>query len=360
LKLINGIVMDRFAYLPMGRRRPWLIIGQGGIVLGLLAMASASPGPLDAVLLGAFAFAIQLWTTVQDVAVDGLAVDVIPEDELGRANGFMYGGQAIGIAAGASIAGGLLAAQGLPAAALALAAMVGLILLMVLCVRERAGERLLPWSAGEASAESLDRHLGALGPIVKGVARAMTARDTLLFLPALFLGGVTYGLFIGLAPLFGAQRLGWAEATYASWTGTANLVAGLSAVLLLGFAVERWGARRSFLLHHLLGAAMALLLFWLMRGGGGSAVLVTAIFAFTLLDNLRSVSGSAVAMRLSEPAVAATQFSLFMAVANLGISAASASLGTLDRLGGLEAMAAAIVGAGLLGAGFAAAAKVGR
>jgi PAT family beta-lactamase induction signal transducer AmpG len=27
LKLVNGVVMDRFAFLAMGRRRPWLIAG---------------------------------------------------------------------------------------------------------------------------------------------------------------------------------------------------------------------------------------------------------------------------------------------------------------------------------------------
>lgn len=52
LKLINGIIMDRFAFLPMGRRRPWIIAGQGGIVAGLLALAWANPGALDAALLG--------------------------------------------------------------------------------------------------------------------------------------------------------------------------------------------------------------------------------------------------------------------------------------------------------------------
>ncbi len=360
LKLINGIVMDRFAFLAMGRRRPWVIAGQMGIVIGLLVLAFVNPGALDAALLGAFAFSINLATTIQDVAVDGLAVDVIPANELGRANGFMFGGQAMGIAAGASLSGTLIAHQGLPVAMVALAALVAAILLIVMVVRERPGERLLPWSDGAASTTSLERQLGTFGAIFGNVFRAISERHTLVFLPALFLGGASYGLFVGLAPLFGSNRLGWTDDTYANWAGQANLAAGFAGVLLFGFVTERLGARRTFIGFHLMNALTASVMLALMPGFDGPLLLIAGIFAFTALDILRSVAGSAVAMRRCTPAVAATQFSVFMAVTNLGTSVASALLGSLDRLGGIPAMVMALIFAGLAGAAFASVAKAGR
>jgi PAT family beta-lactamase induction signal transducer AmpG len=36
LKIINAPIMDRFTYLPMGRRRPWVIFGQLGLILSFL------------------------------------------------------------------------------------------------------------------------------------------------------------------------------------------------------------------------------------------------------------------------------------------------------------------------------------
>ena len=57
LKFINGFVMDRFAWLPMGRRRPWLIVSQSCIAMGLVAFAVANPNVEQVLILSAFGFA---------------------------------------------------------------------------------------------------------------------------------------------------------------------------------------------------------------------------------------------------------------------------------------------------------------
>lgn len=90
------------------------------------------------------------------------------------------------------------------------------------------------------------------------------------------------------------------------------------------------------------------------------AAFIGAIFLFTALTFLRSVTGGSLAMRLCTPAVAATQFAVFMAIFNLGRAIASASLGWLDSLGGIPAMFAAMAVCALVTAAFAFAAKVGR
>ncbi len=360
LKLINGIIMDRFAFLAMGRRRPWVIAGQAAIVTGLIVMAVISPAPNDILLLGGLAFAINIATTVQDVAVDGLAIDVIPEDEYGRCGGYMIGGQAIGIAISATMSGQLIAAFGLSAALLALAALVGAMLVLAILVRERPGERLMPWSAGTASAVNVDRHLGAFGKIIIGVLKAIFNRPTLTILPAIFLAGAADGLFLGIAPLFGANILGWGDGVYAGWSGPANLISGLLGVLVFGLLAERFGAKRMFVMAHLLSGGAALAVLALRPEWASPQLLIIAIFVFSSLLIFQLVTASAVAIRLCSPAVAATQFSLFMATINLGAVAASALLGTLDAWGGFDAMFSAMVVIGILGAAFAFAAKVGR
>ncbi|HZV85449.1 MAG TPA: MFS transporter, partial [Brevundimonas sp.] len=219
---------------------------------------------------------------------------------------------------------------------------------------------LFPWSKGEASRINLDKHVGAFLPILRHLLAAMFQRPTLVFLPALFLSGAAYGLFVGMAPLFGAKVLNWGEDTYASWSGQANLVAGIGGALVFGFMAEHWGARRMVVASHLATAAAAAIFLAIAADWGVPAVLIIAIFVFTALQVFGSVTTSAVAMRRCAPAVAATQFSLFMAVSNIGISLASASLGTLDRLGGFPAMVIALIGTGIIGAAFAYVAKVGR
>ena len=80
LKLVNGFIMDRYTFLAMGRRRVWLIGAQLLMVALLIACALMSPGVKDIGWLGAIGFVVNAATTFQDVAVDGLAVDIMEEE----------------------------------------------------------------------------------------------------------------------------------------------------------------------------------------------------------------------------------------------------------------------------------------
>lgn len=359
-KLAYGLLMDRYAFLAMGRRRPWIIIGQFGLAAAFLAMAVVNPGVHQISLIAGFAFVLGLSSAVQDVAVDGLAVDILPADEIERVNGYMFGAQAIGIAVSAAVSGYLIAHFSLSAAVLTLAALIAAILILVLVVRERPGERLLPWTSGAASQRNLDLHLGAFGPILRNLITAMFTRQTLILIPALVAVVAAWGIFLGLAPLFAANVLGWEKNVYSSWSGQASVVAGLASVMLFGLIAERWGARRLFIVSALLAAASAGAMLILQSHWTNPAFFIAAIFIFNALVVLRSVAAGSLAMRLCTPAIAATQFAVFMAILNLGRSAASASLGWLDRLGGIPAMFSAMVICSLIAAVFAFAAKVGR
>ena len=359
-KLGYAFIMDRYAFLAMGRRRPWILVGQFGLVAALVAMAYADPGVEQIGLIAALAFAMGLASAFQDVAVDGLAVDILPTDEIERVNGYMFGGQAMGTAAGAAISGYLIAYHGLPAAALALAAIVVAIFLLVLVVRERPDERLLPWTRGVASQRNLDLHLCAFGPIIRNLFAAMFTRQTLILVPALLAITAAWGIFLGLAPIFATKILGWEKAVYSGWSGQANLVAGLVCVFFLGAIASLWGARRLFIAGALMASACAAAMVALQDYWTNPALFIGAIFLFTTLAFLRSVTGGSLAMRLCTPAVAATQFAVFMALFNLGRSAASASLGWLDSLSGIPAMFTAMAVCSLTAAAFAFAAKVGR
>ena len=359
-KLAYGFIMDRYAFLHMGRRRPWIIIGQLGLVAAFAAMAIANPSPAQIGLIASIAFFIGLSSATQDVAVDGLAVDILPEDEIEKANGYMFGGQALGMAAGGGVGGFLIAYYSLAAAAMTMAVLVATILILVILLRERPGERLLPWTAGQASQRNLDIHLGAFMPIIRNLFRVMFTRQTLILMPAMVAVCGATGIFLGLAPLFSANILDWEKSTYSGWASTASLVAGLAAIFLFGHAASWLGARRSFILCAAATAAIALAMLALKSEWSSSVVFICSIFAFKAMFVLRGVTGGALSMRLCAPAVAATQFAVFMAIANLGRAMGSASLGWLDSLGGIPAMFAAIAVCSLTAAGFALAAKVGR
>jgi len=98
-KIIVAPLMDRFSYLPMGRRRPWVLFGQLGLMLSFILMAFV-PDPLNNLnLFMAAGFAVGFFGAFQDVATDGMAIDIIPVNQQARANVFMWGSKIMGTAA---------------------------------------------------------------------------------------------------------------------------------------------------------------------------------------------------------------------------------------------------------------------
>jgi PAT family beta-lactamase induction signal transducer AmpG len=351
LKFVNGFLMDRFTFLPMGRRRIWLIGAQSVMIAGLGLLAVTNPGPADIATLSLFSFLIMAATTFQDVAIDGMAVDLVPDDERARASGFMFGGQSIGIAAGTAFSGFAIAAIGLSGAMLGIAAFVGVVLLMIMLLRERPGERLLPWTPGAASPISAARQAGTFWPLFRAVWTAMVRRDTGLLVVALVSIGLLDGFFLATMPLIATDIAGWTDAEYSALSGTGNLLAGVLGVFVFGFLADKLGTRPATMLGFcLLGTGIA---FYLMRQlAWSSAIMVqAATLGFLSLFTLTSIAICASAMKVCSLKVAATQFTLFMAISNLGITLASAAFGLVTALGGYPAVLAVMIVIAGIGAG---------
>ena len=66
-----------------------------------------SPAANDLMLLAGFAFVANFAVTFQDVGIDSLMIDMMPEEERARASGFMFGAQVIGISAATALGGAL-------------------------------------------------------------------------------------------------------------------------------------------------------------------------------------------------------------------------------------------------------------
>ena len=349
LKLVNGFIMDRYTFLAMGRRRVWIVGAQLVMIALLIACAAASPEASDVALLGIAGFAVNVATAFQDVAVDGLAVDIMEEEEHARASGMMFGGQSIGMAASTALAGALIARFGPSAAYLFSAGFIGLITLYVLVLRERPGERLVPWSAGEEHPRNRDLHLGAWRPILGSTLEAMLRSVSLLWIPVLIVRGTHYGVFTGVTPLIGTGEVGWSEAEVTGVVGTAQLVSGLIGMTLGGWLGDRFGAKRSTIAMFLVLMAMGAVMWSSTSLWGKPAYFTAFVYVWLTLNILLTVVSLPISMRLCDPRVAATQFTLYMATSNLGISLGAWVLGFSGTLGGLPSMFAIVLGLHALG-----------
>ena len=95
-KLLSGPLMDRFQFLPMGRRRPWVLGAQLGMTLSFFSLVLVDNPAEQVGLLTVLGLFINVFAATQDVAVDGMAIDLVPHEEEGRLNAFMSFGKAAG------------------------------------------------------------------------------------------------------------------------------------------------------------------------------------------------------------------------------------------------------------------------
>ena len=168
--------------------------------------------------------------------------------------------------------------------------------------------------------------------------RNSLSRHSLAWFPNLIVTGLTYGICIVAVPLIASGYTGWTEDQLGSLNGTAQLVAGIATIAIGGFVVGKIGAQRSLWLLRLLFVALLGWMIWFADSWSDPRVLMTFVFGWIVLHFVSGISDVVINMRLSPPAISATQFSIFMAVSNMGISLAGILIGSIASLAEPRAM----------------------
>ena len=98
-KIFAGPLLDGIGQTRWGRRRPFILAAE--VVMGLSLLALYFVDPVEQLsLISGLLFLHNSAAALQDVAVDALAVDILPEDERGRANSIMWAAKSLGVALG--------------------------------------------------------------------------------------------------------------------------------------------------------------------------------------------------------------------------------------------------------------------
>ncbi len=318
LKFFLGFIMDRYTFLPMGRRRIWIIGAQASIVAMLLFAAIMSPGAEEIWLLSILGFLANAGTAFQDVSIDSLAVDIMNEDERAKAAGIMFGGQILGISATTFVGGQLIAVYGTVAGYLAAALVVTCVLIFGICILERDGEGRFPWSGGKAHPRNIAIQVESWKPLLISSAKAMFAPISLIAVVFFFFSAMPSGISEAYHPGLATSIGGWSQTDYTNTIAAAQFSVGIFALTLGGWIVAKIGAQGATLIQCILIGLFALG-FGLARDHWTNASLLTAFFWQTeFFATMLVVSLVPIAMRLCDPRVAATQFTLYMAVSNVG------------------------------------------
>jgi MFS transporter, PAT family, beta-lactamase induction signal transducer AmpG len=328
-KVVWAPLVDRFKYRVMGRFRAWILGAQLGLVASSAALL-ALPSPLTHVrLLASTLFAQALFASLSDVAGDGLAIEVVPEAERGLANAVMSGSQAVGNVLGGAGLSLVLAAAGFRFAAGLLLVLLTAACLPTLLLRERPGERLLPWTRGAAALVAADRTPLALGGGARLAVRSALARSSMHALVA-WIGIYFVSGCLGILMTASAvKEHGFRQAEYAS-LGALALGPNLIGAIAGGRLADRSG-RAPVVAGALLLGALSWVAFGLLSPCWSTkGVWVVQAVAAAAASGAAVTVLTALFMDLAEPRVAATQFAICMALGNLGSVLGRACAGALE------------------------------
>jgi PAT family beta-lactamase induction signal transducer AmpG len=323
-KLLAGPLMDHWEFLPMGKHRPWVLGAHFGMAVSLLALMLLDDPINQLTLLTAICVLINAFCAVQDVAIDGMEIDFVPVEEEGRLNGFMSFGKAVGAAAAAAATGTLLVLFGIKTTGLVCGIAAFLLLGGLALVRERAGERILPWTAGRPS--ELDEPPLSWRKVLGEVYHLLWVRASLIVIAIMLLDGLVGGYGRALMTIAAVQLFGYTTPQWADLNAVMNVVGAVLA-LALGPLIDRYGARRMFFLTTLLVGVHAFLLAYTQQLWTNNVYVLGMMSAWIILQPVTMVCSLAIAMSIVTHSASATQFAVYMSMNNIGTAIGSAVYG---------------------------------
>ena len=317
-KFFVAPLMDRYTYLPMGRKRPWVIFGQLGLFLSLVVMSFVKDPLNNLPMLVAGGFLVSIFGATQDAATDGLAVDIIPAEEQARANAFMGGARMIGSSFALTVSTFLLNRYNFMVSTLSIAILVGLVVLVPVIIKERSEERLFPWSAGRSSKINEETQINSWHAMYQSLYSAFSLKNSFLLAFLLFASQGAYNYFEKLLPIFAVKISGWTDVYYSQVFSVADLTGGIIGMLLGGFLIERFGKKRMIYIYFFLIISQTLMLVFLNNYWGNKPFLYSFIIVYRWINAFAKIGVFAIAMQCCSKKVSASQFTFYMTIGALG------------------------------------------
>jgi len=295
-KVLWAPLVDQVGHRGFGERKSWLVPAQLGMLAVTLTLAGIDPvGSL--VTVAALFFVLNVFAATQDIAVDGIAVDLLTDDELGPGNSAAVSGFKLGNLMGGGVLLALMGWIGWSGDFYVMAACIGGALLVVLRWKEppRAQRPPAGWLA---VLRRLAQSLRGLGPGFMGFIVFAKFGETLggsMIKPALvradfsdtMIGSidVTIG---GLSTIGGAVLAG-IYCYRRGWRPVLAVAAAGQGLTLIGLAVVSYGTLTPWtflpfsVLESAFGGAVGVAVFSLAMGGRDRAVGASQFTALQVL-----------------------------------------------------------------------------
>lgn len=302
-KFLWAPFLDRFVPFAMGRRRSWILLTQGMLVLGLVWMAFLSPSSTPW-LLASVALMVAFFSATQDIAFDAYRTDVLLTNELGIGASLTAIGARVAILISGALALILVAKIGWQAVYLLMAALMLCGMFATYFAPNPFNEVKVPRSLKEA----------VLAPITEFMSR----RNALALLIFIAVYKLCDAMAMSLNTTFLIRGLGFSLAEIGAITKVVGLTAVLVGSFVGGLLLPALGLYRALFYFGLLQMFSNLSFALLSAVGKSYWLMGSAIFAENFCAGLGTVAFIVFLMSLCDKRFTATQYAFFSALMALG------------------------------------------
>jgi len=310
LKIFLGMLSDKVNLAGLGYRKPYIIIGLLVQIICLIFVPLINPDQTFW-LFALVAFILMTGQALYDTCTDGLALDTTPVSEQGLLQGFMVGGRALGVVIISSLIGILAERVSWASVFYALAIFTAFALPLVFFIKEpeRPLERTFQWGAFRAFLKPALISLGLIGALYSFIINGANQIVNPFLMDSFHISLSTAGLL-------------------ATVWGIGVVVGGLTG----GWLTDKIG-QRSSLVVAMVTALVAIGALALIPSMGWAWGLVAA---FGLAYGYYETVYFALSMRATDPRIAASMYSILMAVANIGTGIGLGVTGVLTDVAGFR------------------------
>ena len=316
-KFLWGPVIDRDQYRPMGRRRPWILFAEAGMIL-TLSLILFIPDPttnLNAVV-GIF-LVYNVFTSLQDVSTDALAVDVLRPDEFEKVNSYMFSSKLVGGMIGGAGLGTIIGFVGIKGAILLQIPILLLIMMVPLMMTERPGDIRFPWNKSDVGLWSDEQKVERnFVQILSNIRTAFSLRSAQLGVVLSLSKSLSYFL-VPVLPILFVQELGWSEEGFNATKGGLLVI-----VLMLGYIVggqlgKRFGGK-SIIIYSTLALVIISIIWGFTESMWENRMFLVTIWSMhTFCQGMVYINIFSLMMKVTWPEVGGTQYTAYMAMMNL-------------------------------------------
>ena len=316
IKFLWGPVIDRFQYREMGRRRPWILAAQTGMVIFLSAILFV-PDPASNVLLVSIMFCFyNIFTSLQDVATDALAVDILRSNEIEQVNSYMFTSKSIGGIIGGAGLGSVINILGIKGAIALQIPILIVIMLVPIFMTERPGEKRFPWSESGTIVEHESQEQLSFKAIFSNIKTALNIRAAQLGILLSLTVSLSFFL-IPVLPLLFVRELGWTEEQFNQTKGGVILIVTMLGYLVGGLLGKKIGGKAT-IIYAAVGTAITTTIWGLTEGLWSEGIFMMTIWSVRTFGwAVVMVNTYSLMMKVTWAEVGGTQFTGYMAMMNL-------------------------------------------